>query len=69
MDTNPERSVRMFLNVNRPYHSEVPASTLLREFVNTFRQDIWPGQRLPEVFHDPRSLVIDAGAKACLHVK
>ena len=69
MDTNPKLSVRMFLNVNRPHHSEVPASTLLREFANTFRQDIWPGQRLPEVFHDPRSLIIDAGVKACLHAK
>ncbi|MHC5820709.1 MAG: phospholipase D-like domain-containing protein [Nostoc sp.] len=53
----------------RPHNSEVPTSTLLREFANTFRQDIWPGKRLPEVFHDPRSLTVGAESKACLHVK
>lgn len=41
MDLTPELNVRMFLNVNRPHNSEVPTSTLLREFANTFRQDIW----------------------------
>jgi hypothetical protein len=61
MDFYPELNVRMFLNVNRPHNSEVPTSTLLREFANTFRQDIWPGKRLPEVFHDPRSLTILLG--------
>lgn len=69
MDTNPELNVRMFLNVNRPHNSETPTSTLLREFANTFHQDIWPGKRLPEVFHDPRSLIVGMDAKACLHAK
>jgi phosphatidylserine/phosphatidylglycerophosphate/cardiolipin synthase-like enzyme len=69
MDTNPELNVRMFLNVNRPHNSETPTSTFLREFANTFRQDIWPGKRLPEVFHDPRSLIMGMDAKACLHAK
>jgi hypothetical protein len=69
MDLNPELNVRMFLNVNRPHNSEVPTSTLLREFASTFRQDIWPGKRLPEVFHDPRSLTVGVESKACLHAK
>ena len=58
MDFNPELNVRMFLNVKRLHNSEVPTSTLLREFASIFRQDIWPGKRLPEVFHDPRSLTL-----------
>lgn len=69
MDLNPELNVRMFLNVNRLHNSEVPTSTLLREFASTFRQDIWPGKRLPEVFHDPRSLTVGVESKACLHAK
>ncbi|AVH68329.1 DISARM system phospholipase D-like protein DrmC [Nostoc sp. 'Peltigera membranacea cyanobiont' N6] len=69
MDFNPELNVRMFLNVNRPHNNEVPTSTLLREFANSFRQDIWPGKRLPEVFHDPRSLTVGVESKACLHAK
>ncbi|MEH2359151.1 MAG: phospholipase, partial [Nostoc sp.] len=69
MDLTPELNVRMFLNVKRLHNSEVPTSTLLREFASTFRQDIWPGERLPEVFHDPRSLTVGAESKACLHAK
>jgi len=69
MDLNPELNVRMFLNVNRLHNSEVPTSTLLREFASTFRQNIWPGKRLPEVFHDPRSLMVGVESKACLHAK
>lgn len=69
MDANLEFQVRMFLNVQRPHHNEAPDSVLLREFVDTFRREIWPGQRLPEVFHDPRSLLMGAKLKACLHAK
>lgn len=69
MDFNPELNVRMFLNVNRPHNNEVPTSTLLREFASSFRQYIWPGKRLPEVFHDPRSLTLGVESKACLHAK
>ncbi|MEH2291319.1 hypothetical protein [Nostoc sp.] len=61
--------MRMFLNVKRPHNSEVPTSTLLREFASTFRQNIWPVKRLPEVFHDPRSLMVGVESKACLHAK
>jgi phosphatidylserine/phosphatidylglycerophosphate/cardiolipin synthase-like enzyme len=67
MDSNPELNVRIFLNVHRPYNNEVTTTTLLREFAISFRQDIWTGHRLPEVFHDPRSLRMDK--KACLHAK
>ncbi|MGH2416510.1 MAG: DISARM system phospholipase D-like protein DrmC, partial [Microcystaceae cyanobacterium] len=69
MDANLELSVRMFLNVNRPHNSEAPASTLLQEFAHIFRHDIWPGQRLPEVFYDPRSLAVGGESRACLHAK
>ncbi|MBD2541476.1 DISARM system phospholipase D-like protein DrmC [Coleofasciculus sp. FACHB-SPT36] len=69
MDANSALQVRMFLNVQRPHRSQAPESTLLREFADTFRKEIWPGQRLPEVFHDPRSLAMGTGKKACLHAK
>lgn len=69
MDANPDLELKMFLNVHRPHYSEAPESVLLREFANTFRQEIWPGQRLPEVFHDPRVLSLDWNSKACLHAK
>jgi phosphatidylserine/phosphatidylglycerophosphate/cardiolipin synthase-like enzyme len=59
----------MFLNVQRPHQNQEPESVLLRRFTDTFRKDIWTGNRLPEVFHDPRSLAIGTQPKACLHAK
>ncbi len=69
MDANPELYVQMFLNIQRPHHSELPESVLLREFADTFRRNIWAGQRLPEVYYDSRSLAVSVNSKACLHAK
>lgn len=69
LDANPDLQVQMFLNVQRPHHSQVAESILLREFADSFRQDIWSGKRLPEVFYYPRSLSLNAQSKASLHAK
>jgi len=69
MDAEPDLSVRLFLNIQRPYKDETPETILLRQFADTFRSEIWPGDRLPEVFYDPRALEIGPGPKACLHAK
>ena len=69
MDQNPELRVRMFLNVKRHPKDVTPSPTLLRKFSEDFRNQVWPGQSLPEVFHDPRSLEIGGSRKACLHAK
>ncbi len=70
MDREPELEVRFFLNVHRKSpKDETPASVVLREFAEAFRHEIWPGERLPQVFHDPRSLAIGGHTRACLHAK
>ncbi|MCU0532926.1 MAG: DISARM system phospholipase D-like protein DrmC [Hydrococcus sp. Prado102] len=69
MDANPALEVRMFLNIQRPYQSQVAESVLLREFTETFRDNIWTGRRLPEVFYDSRSLALTTNERACLHAK
>ncbi|HEY9695837.1 MAG TPA: DISARM system phospholipase D-like protein DrmC [Trichocoleus sp.] len=69
MDINPLLRVRMFLNVQRPYSNDEPETVLLKRFAVTFRKDIWVGNRLPEVFYDPRSLEKSTETKACLHAK
>jgi len=69
MNANPQLSVRMFLNVKRQYNDKMPASTLLQQFSENFRKHVWPGQQLPEVFHDPRALELSTNANACLHAK
>jgi len=69
MDTNSSLRVRMFLNVQRPHGSDEPETVLLKRFTDIFRRDIWAGNRLPEVFYDPRALGKGTKTKACLHAK
>lgn len=69
MDAEPGLRVRLFVNVHRKHRDETADAVLLREFADAFRKNIWPGERLPEVFHDPRSLAIDGKTRACLHAK
>jgi phosphatidylserine/phosphatidylglycerophosphate/cardiolipin synthase-like enzyme len=69
MAASPNLSVRMFLNVKRQYNDKTPTPILLRQFSENFRQRVWPGQRLPDVFHDPRSLELSSNSNACLHAK
>lgn len=69
LDNAPALQVKMFLNVQRPYKNEDSDVLLLKKFAQTFKNEIWPGQRLPDVFYYPRSLSNEAGTKACLHAK
>jgi len=68
MDSLPDLQVTMCLNVQRNWGDETPDSDILAAFARRFRQDIWPGQRLPEVYHDPRALQTGF-ERACLHAK
>lgn len=69
MDANEDLSVRLFLNVGREYKDKTAESILLRRFADRFRKELWPGERLPEVFYDPRALELDWNKRACLHAK
>jgi len=69
MDFMTELKVRMFLNVQRRRGDTTAESEILREFAHRFRTTDWPGQRLPDVFYDPRSLEIDAEKRASMHAK
>jgi len=69
MDANPKLSVQFFANLMRPHNSTIPEKQLVKDFSDRFRHHIWPGQRLPKVFYDPRSLATGSGTKACLHAK
>lgn len=65
-----ELRVRIFMNIKRPYGDRTTSdATLLRKFSESFRKEIWPGDRLPEVFYDPQSLSTAIGPRACLHAK
>src|SRR6478736_1029403 len=69
MDADGTLVVRVFANIHRKYLDETPSAQLIRDFTTLVRDHIWPGQRLPEVFYDPRSLETDAQRRAVLHAK
>jgi len=63
-------SVRMFLNVKRPFGDNTTDGELIAAFAYRFRTQHWPSDRaLPEIYFDPRSLSIDAKQRAVLHAK
>jgi phosphatidylserine/phosphatidylglycerophosphate/cardiolipin synthase-like enzyme len=61
--------VQMFLDIQRPPHDESSPSELVRIFSERFVQTQWPGKRLPKVYYDPRSLVLEHAKRASLHAK
>ena len=66
----PRPSVRMFLNVKRPFGDTTTDGELIAAFAYRFRTQHWPCDRaLPEIYFDPRSLAIDAKQRAVLHAK
>jgi hypothetical protein len=69
MEEIPNLRVRLFVDVPRRFKDETPVNQLVKAFCNTFRKDHWPGDRLPEVFHDPRSLDAKVGPRTALHAK
>lgn len=72
MDGRPELSVRIFANVERkdgPDTADRDASYWVNRFRKHFTTRLWPGQRLPELYYDPRSLADDPGDRAILHAK
>lgn len=70
MAEQPNLEVRLFVNLRR---IEQLAHASVREvedaFVSWFRRDIWPWERVPEVYYDARSLAGADDATACLHAK
>lgn len=69
MEERPDLQVRLCVNIGRRYDDGRPDAELVEEFATRFRQRLWPGGRLPEVFHDPRALDVSGTTRACLHAK
>jgi phosphatidylserine/phosphatidylglycerophosphate/cardiolipin synthase-like enzyme len=69
MDELPALDVRMFLDIRRPSHDQSSPSEVVRRFAEHFARHEWPGQRLPRLFYDPRSLEIEPAKRASLHAK
>ncbi|MBK8752324.1 MAG: phospholipase [Candidatus Competibacteraceae bacterium] len=69
MEQRPALQVRLCLDVQRPWQDNTPAERLLQQFAERFQTREWPGERLPTVYYDQRSLELDAAKRASLHAK
>jgi phosphatidylserine/phosphatidylglycerophosphate/cardiolipin synthase-like enzyme len=65
----PDLRVRMFLNVPRLFRDVTPEHELLKRFADKFRLNEWPGDRLPEVYYDRRTLDTEDYERSSLHAK
>jgi phosphatidylserine/phosphatidylglycerophosphate/cardiolipin synthase-like enzyme len=69
MADNPSLSVKMFVNIPRPHLDVRPADDIVHAYVAGFVQNEWPGDRVPELYYDPRALSLVTGPRASLHAK
>jgi len=72
MDAVAELEVLLFLDVGRKWKNYVlddtPEEQLLERAAKNFKK-VWPGEREPLVYYDPRALSLEPGPRACLHAK
>lgn len=67
MDRDPRLAVQLFVNVPPPRKGETPEEAVA-SFRTRFREKVWPGSRLPDVWYDPRAF--ESGERrAVLHAK
>lgn len=69
MEAVPDLSVRLCLDIRRPAGDTSDAAGVARRFVAQFRERDWPGDRLPAIYYDPRSISLDRDQRASLHAK
>lgn len=69
MEQNKNINVEICLNIHRPYQKNIDSSSLIKEFAQQFRQQVWSGQRYPIVYYDTRSLEDNIKGHSCLHAK
>jgi hypothetical protein len=69
MEERPNLRVKLFLDVHRPRTDTSLDSELLLRFLHRFRTQEWPGEKLPELYYDPRSLDLEAVKRSSLHAK
>ena len=69
MDQDDSLDVRFFLEVKRPDGDRTASPLVVSRFVEHFRSTVWPGERLPEIYCDPRSVADDGVIRSSLHAK
>ncbi len=70
MNTNPNLKVTCCFDIQRKDKDTTAPQVLVSQFASRFRTVHWPsGTRLPEIYYDPRSVLLGSGKRASLHAK
>ena len=69
MDATPSLRVRLVTNIQRKHGDEAPTSSITAEYTRAFQERTWPGTRLPELYYDPRALLVGGNTRSVLHAK
>jgi PLD-like domain len=69
MQANPELSVRIIMDVKRPYQNKTIAQDLVRKASADFWKKSWPWQPRPMLYYDPRALALEPAQHASMHAK
>ena len=69
MKANPELSVRIIIDVKRPYLDRTIAQDLVQKASIEFWKKSWPWRPRPTLYYDPRALTLDPTQQASMHAK
>lgn len=70
MSQRVDLRVRMYLDIGRKAGDSTTEIDLVRRFCHAFSKTQWPaGNRLPEIYYDPRSAALRRANAASLHAK
>jgi phosphatidylserine/phosphatidylglycerophosphate/cardiolipin synthase-like enzyme len=68
-DDTSRLEATLCLDISRRGTDTTRDSDLVSKYAHEFRQRHWSGNRLPNVYFDPRGLMMDAKERAVLHAK
>ena len=69
LDKIENLEVVLFVDIRREVGSTTNVAQILRRYASRFIETEWPGERLPRLYYDPRSLSSDSGVRSALHAK
>jgi phosphatidylserine/phosphatidylglycerophosphate/cardiolipin synthase-like enzyme len=69
MKEAPTLRVTFHLDIPRKLTDTSLASEIVRRFAHEFVAKHWPGDKLPDLYYDPRALAEDSQQRASLHAK
>ena len=69
LDSDSKLDALLCLDVSRLPGDTTDSQAIIAAFVTRFRQDEWPGLRMPRLYYDPRSLSRGSSEHSVLHAK